>query len=159
MAITFQPKTENELREANLIAAKTICDFEVLEANDKVSKAGNDMIELKLKVYRPDGGYIFVNDYLLASMEFKLRHSAAAIGALVKYNKGALSADDFTGKSGKLIVGIQKSEDPQYPDKNVVKDYIEKGSHLDTGNIGDEIPFAWALPLIPFLTLSIAAIA
>ncbi len=146
MVITFIPKTENELKEANLIAAKTICDFEVLEAKDETSKAGNPMIHLKLKVYKDDGGYIFIDDYLMALMEFKLRHAAEATSNLDKYNKGSLSADDFSGKAGKVKIGIQKSKDPQYADKNTINDYIVSGIQVKAvlnskEDLQDEVPF------------------
>lgn len=145
----FTPKTETEIAEANLLQPGTY-DFEVADAKDKTSKAGNEMIELNLKVFDADGDYRFVRDYLLESIPHKLRHVAYACGLGDKYEAGELTAEDFLDRTGQVKVGIQKDKTGQYADQNSVRDYV-----LPTGNAtparqaqsqpavidDDEIPF------------------
>ena len=75
--MNFTPKSEKELSEENLFPAG-IYPFEILEATDKTSKKGNDMIELKLRVFHGERHQI-VNDYLLESIGYKLRHAAVTL--------------------------------------------------------------------------------
>lgn len=149
MVIELSQKSTEELKkeitESNLIPKNTVCDFEVLEqvsmgsktyfTEDRDSKAGNPMLVLVLRVYHDKGEKVIV-DYLTANnprMEFKLRHAMSACGL----SGSKISAKDFVGKSGKCKVGIQKSEDAQYADKNTIQDYIEKGVAVA---IDDSIP-------------------
>ncbi len=149
MAITLSNKTDEELKkemsEKGLIPKNTICDFDVLDevsfgqktyrTQDAKSKAGNDMIVLVLRVYYGDdeNGKVIV-DYLTGAMEFKLRHAISSCGLVAK---GTISAKDFVGKSGKAKIGIQKSKDDQYSDKNIIADYIAKGVEVE---LDDSIP-------------------
>lgn len=119
----FAPKTEKEIAEANLWQPGNY-SFEIVEATDKVSKSGNDMIELKVKVFNDEGKYILVNDYLLESIAYKLKHAADACGLSDSYNSGSLSGMEFVGKCGTLKLKIQKDKDGQYADKNVIGDYV-----------------------------------
>lgn len=135
----FEPKTEAYLeKEKSEQAAKrllkfgTICDCEVIRAENQKSKVkpdgsgGNDMIYLLVKIWTPDGEEKMFDDYLLASFEHKLRHAADTFGVIEKYNLGTLDASDFDGRSGKCKMGIQKDKSGQYPDKNVINDYVKK---------------------------------
>ena len=119
------PRTDKEIAEMNLWPEASY-GFEVIEGLDKVSKSGNEMIELKLKVYNDDGGFIFVKDYLLDSLAYKIKHAAEACELVDQYNAKSLIGMDFVGKCGTLKLKIQKSKDSAYADKNVVGDYIVK---------------------------------
>jgi hypothetical protein len=152
----FQPKSEAALQEARdkalgVWTAGTY-DFEVAHAEDTTSQAGNDMIALDLHVYNTASERKTLKDYLVASMEWKLRHCAYACGLGDKYETGELSAADFIGCAGRLRLGIEKSAG--YPDKNKVADYEKAKTHtiaplrplsprvkLPAGDIDDEIPF------------------
>jgi hypothetical protein len=137
----FQPKTEKEIAEANLIPVG-VYSFEVVAAEDKVSKANNEMIVLKLLVHDGKGGSRFIDDYLLESIAHKLRHAAVACGLESKYTAGKLAASDFQGKTGQVKVRIQKDKDGQYPDKNVIGDYVvPKDGQAADPEIDDSIPF------------------
>lgn len=121
----FEPKTDKQIAEMNLWPEGNY-SFEILEGVDKQSKQLNDMIELKVKVFNDNGGFIFVKDYLLESMAYKLRHAAKVCDLVAQYDSGLLAGMDFAGKCGTLKLKIQKSKDPAYADKNVVGDYIVK---------------------------------
>ncbi len=120
-----QPKTEAEITAANLIPAGEYM-FEVIEATEKTSKNGNDMIALKLSVHADDYAR-GVFDYLvdIESMAYKIRHFADATGLLPQYEAGQLSADDMIGVTGKCKIAQQPEKDG-YPAKNVVKDYVKR---------------------------------
>jgi hypothetical protein len=149
MVIQLSNKSTEELKkeitESNLIPKNTICDFEVLEqvtmgsktyfTEEKLSKAENPMLVLVLRVYHDKGEKVII-DYLTANnprMEFKLRHAMSSCGVSVA------DAKHFIGKAGKCKIGIQKSEDAQYADKNTILDYIEKGVAVEIP-LDDEIP-------------------
>lgn len=150
----FTAKTDKEIAEEKLIPEGEY-SFEISGAVDKQSKAGNDMIELTVRVYKPDGNFFLLSDYLMEAMLYKVSHCAQACGLHDRYMSGELAADEFIGKTGTLKIGIQKDKNGQYPDKNVVKDYvvpkdgdapvtIPKGKIdklLSKDNLDDEIPF------------------
>lgn len=120
----FKPRTEKELAESRLWA-KGIYEFEVSDAFEKLSKSsGKPMIELKVRVFRPDGTSRIVSDYLVEQRGDKLRHAAEACGLLDQYNSGSISNADFHHKRGKLKLGVEKDKTKTYSDKNVVVDYV-----------------------------------
>jgi len=120
--MNFQPRTEQEIQDAKLWK-KGEYAFEVADATEKQSKAGNPMIELRLRI--TDGKSArSISDYLLDETAGKLRHAASACGLLDKYDHGSLSDSDFKGRRGRLVLGVEKDRAKVYPDKNVVIDYV-----------------------------------
>lgn len=120
----FTPKTESEIVREGLLPIGEY-PFEVIEAKDKVSKNGNQMIELKVEVFiLEENASRFVFDYLMEKMAFKLRHFCAATGLIEAYEDGSLSADMCQGKTGTCKIGIKHSE--EFPSRNEIRDYIFK---------------------------------
>jgi len=117
----FTPRTEKELAESRLMK-KGVYDFEILDARETTSNAGNTMIELKVKVMNGNGGRVLA-DYLLAKTPEKLLHCASACGLADKYDTGELADSDFRGKRGKLKLAVEKGKNG-FPDRNVVADYV-----------------------------------
>lgn len=153
----FQPKTDKELAEMNLWQPGNY-SFEIIEqanlgqdfirTEDRISKSGNDMIQLVLIVHNDNGGFRIMRDYLMEAMPHKLKHASETCGLLDKYETGELSAHEFVGKSGTLELKIEKDKSGQYPDKNAVRDYIVNNDTditplpaKDSADIDDEIPF------------------
>lgn len=120
--MNFQPRTEKEIAD-NRLLPKGEYDFEILDAWEKKSSAGNDMIELKVRVSNGDGVSRTLADYLVAKRAEKLLHCCRACGLVEKYDTGCLSGDDFPGKRGRLKLAVEKSK-KGYPDKNVIADYL-----------------------------------
>ena len=119
----FQPKTAKEVAQGN-IWDKGTYPFEILEASDEISKAGKEMIKLKVKVFKDTGASQNLFDYLLGdTMEYKLRHIAEACGLLSDYETGKLEAYQFIGKTGHCKVGIQAAKG-DYEAKNSINDYV-----------------------------------
>lgn len=119
----FQPKSAKEIAESGLLPEGEY-PFEISGGTDKVSKTGNEMIELVVRIYKPDGSFSIVYDYLLESMAYKLRHAAEACGLLHEYESGILLGENFIGKTGTLKLKIQKDKNGVYADKNTISDYI-----------------------------------
>lgn len=149
----FAPKTKEELETLNLLKPG-VYHFSVANAEDKVSKSGNEMIALTLEVY-DNSSNRNVFDYLLEAMPQKLHSFCEATNMLHQYQHGTLKAHECIGKSAYVELAIQKGkENPQggnYPDKNEVKRYITK-SEKEAGEekkaedakpvfVDDDIPF------------------
>ncbi len=115
----FTPKTEDDLKRESLLEAGTY-DFEVMSAEDAISKKGADMIALKLRIFT-DRGERSVSDWLMPSMGFKLRHFAETTGMLAAYDAGTFNAEDCKGRSGRVLLRVEVQEG--YSPKNSVRDY------------------------------------
>ena len=137
----FKPKSEKEIAEMNLLS-KGEYSFEIVDAEEKVSKAGTPMLVLKLRLFDQNlktCGY--VKDYLLESMAHKLRHAAYSCGLGDNYEMGELTASVFRHKHGTVKIGIQIDKNGAYPDKNVVFDYLITGDKKSGNFNEDDIPF------------------
>ena len=75
----FQPKTEQEVAGDGVWPASEV-DFEILEATETVSKTGNEMIKLRVRIYNAEGRSKTLFDYLVATegWAYKVRHFAEA---------------------------------------------------------------------------------
>ncbi len=136
--MTFKPKTDRELAEENLLP-KGEYDYEILEADAKTSKSGNEMIELKLRFFHGESGTRVFKDYLLEAMAGKLKHFCVSHGMQDHYDKGTLLAQHCEGLSGRAVVGIKKDKTGQYPDANTVFDYVvAKSSAASTPSAADD---------------------
>lgn len=120
----FTPKSEQEIAEENLLTPG-VYGFEIVDAEDTTSKAGNDMIKLTVHVFAEDGSPVTIFDYLMEKVAYKLRHAAEACGLIGEYESGTLDAFDFKGKTGRCKIVIQKDKSGQFPDKNGIADYIK----------------------------------
>lgn len=150
----FTPKTEQEIAEEGLLPAG-VYQFEVTESVDYISKSGNEMIKMFVKLIAADGKTNIVTDYLTDKMLYKVLHFCQACGFEDDYNAGTLDAQKFIGAAGSCKVKIQKSDG--YPDQNSITDYIVEGDKkgdktvkelakeaqapLNSGIEDDEIPF------------------
>mgnify|MGYP003527094276 CR=1 FL=1 len=153
----FAPKTEDEIRkeqEKRGAWPPGVYDAEIVSAVEKLSKAGNDMIEMTLQVYHPDDGATRqVFDWLLEAMAYKLRHCCEAAGLADAYEGGSLEAWQLEGKSVKVKLGIDpKAEIKRNRDVDyVVSTDAQHGRPTPTraataaskpaDPFGDDIPF------------------
>lgn len=131
----FTPRTEEELKKFELLPEGDY-DFDVLQADDAMSKSGKQMIKLTLGVYASSGNRINVFDYLMSAVEYKLKHFCDSVGLVAEYQQGTLTADMCTNRSGRCSLKVQTDKSGQYDPKNVVKDYIAPNSTKD-----EDIPF------------------
>jgi hypothetical protein len=147
--VKFTPKSDEQIANESEFTPwrEGIYDFEVTAGEDQVSKAGNEMIKLTLKVYDEEGRSRTVFDYLLESVAYKLKNAASACGVDHLYNGGTLEGSDFEGRTGKLKLGIRPARDG-YQASNTVKDYVvDKPTNrappkmATKADLDDEIPF------------------
>jgi hypothetical protein len=119
----FEPKNEKQLAENRPLHAG-VFQFEILEAWEKISAAGNPMFEIRVQLSNGNGVSRTLPDYLLPKgvRAEKLLHCCIATGMRDKYDSGLLSPDDFVGKRGRLRVGIEKKKG--FPDRNQIEDYL-----------------------------------
>lgn len=132
----FEPQTDEQ------IAANTPAfavwpageyDFEVKDAGEERSGAGNDMIKLTVNIFNARGERSLVFDYLVHTVKaaYKVKHFAEATGMGDKYANGEMEANDCVFKTGRCKVIIKKGEkkndgtDDSYPDRNAIADYIK----------------------------------
>lgn len=137
MTYIYEPisREESEIKTFELLDPG-IYDFKVYEAKSKISRSGNEMIELKLKIINENKQEIIILDYLLFSsnMSWKLRHFADAIGLTKEYEKKEFHERLCLNKCGKADIIIQHGSDRPnggyYSDKNAVRDYVmtDKGA-------------------------------
>ena len=99
-------------------------DFEVAEAEETTSKAGNDMTKLKLWVYDSGGNRRMLFDYLVASAVWKIKAFAETAGMLADFERGEMDAALMVGRVGKARLGIEKQEG--FEERNKVLAYVKK---------------------------------
>ncbi len=136
--MNFAAKTEKQLVEEKLIPAG-VYPFEVLTAEDKMSKAGNSMIELGLRVFTPDGRARSMRDWIMEKMAYKLFHFCSYTGLAVKYEQGTLHSSDCVGRTGYVDIIIQADKKGQFPDRNSVGDYV-RAPAMKTGGVVSSKP-------------------
>ena len=120
--MNFKPKTEDQLKSERLIM-DGVYPFEVMEAKDACSKAGNDMIALNLCIFLEDGSTRNLMDFLMEKMMYKLLHFCRETGLGGRYESGDLTPDDCQGKTGYVKIGSQVRKDTGEI-QNTVKDYV-----------------------------------
>jgi hypothetical protein len=143
----YIPKSEEDIAKAGLLPAAEY-DFDVLSSTPAKSKAGNDMIKLKIGIYDGDKITRQLYDYLLGAMEAKLRHFCDSVGLLSKYENGTFCAEDCLGRSGRCKI-VQKDAEGNYPPKNKIRDYVCRASKPLTATRAEE-PSANSEDNLPF---------
>lgn len=135
--MSYTPKSEETLAKEGLLP-KGIYHAEVVETSDRPSKAGNPMTTLKLRVFDEDGNSRNIFDYIALGNNFgerKFRHAALACGLEDVYNFGDLKSDDFLNTMCRVEIKVQEGS-PEFPlPKNVVNDYIERESDVQSTKI------------------------
>ena len=119
-------------------------DFEVIEATEKVSSAGNQMIELKLKVFDGQGGTQRLMDWLVLkeTVYFKIVEFCKAVNQGELLDGGQLNAVQCLHRTGVCKVGVETEVDDmtkQQRTRNRVEGYVPGGGI--TVPDGDNIPF------------------
>jgi hypothetical protein len=121
----FTPMSDEQIVRMGLMD-KGVYPFEVISAENAVSKSSNEMIKLQLRIWDRESGERILYDYLLAAFLKKLKHFSDIANLKEKYNSGSIVAEDCVGKSGYVLIDIQEDKTDTYPPKNVIKDYVKK---------------------------------
>lgn len=117
----FQPKSQAELdkeQEDGWILPTGIYFGEVIEAEDQVSKNGNEMIMVKINI---DNRHIY--DYISPHfMKHKWLHFFESAGKMDVYKTGSVGAEDVMRYRVVCQVGKQQKE--PHPVRNIIIDYM-----------------------------------
>jgi hypothetical protein len=117
------PKTDEELHPLLMPGEY---DGEIYEAQEKTSKAGNEMIEIKVKVYHDGGPPILLRDWLLDSVPEKLKRFCESAGLENLYEAGELTAESCVGASVRVKLKIKTDPQGQYGEQNAIGGYVAK---------------------------------
>lgn len=122
----FTPLSEEELNTQKISLDPGPANFMVMDAEEKKSRnSGNQMIELRLRVWDQNGKEGILYDYLLGEKAlWKLRDFLNSIGRPEVYQTGDINCDLILGASGKCKLGIQN--DPKFGDRIRIKSYDAK---------------------------------
>lgn len=121
---------ESAFKERKIISEGDY-DFQVSMAVEKISKSGNEMIELILDVYDQDGNKYKVWDYLVSTPKalFKIKNFCEAVGLGDKFKSNELTADECVDMHGRCHVGVRPATG-EYKESNNVDYYIESKAKL-----------------------------
>lgn len=126
------------------------------QSTDKISSAGNPMMELILSVYDSDGQSHTVKDYLVFTpkMMWKVIDCAESAGVIKDYESKKFCSDVIRGCDVSVTIGTEKgglipedrlngkSHGSCYPDKNKVIGYlVNKRESSNDEFKDDELPF------------------
>lgn len=123
--INYQPHTAKQIAEMDLVPDGTY-PFEITDAEEKKSKAGNDMLVIDLNIFTAEGRRIPVKDYIVPGTNYgdkKLFHFAQSIGIVAEYNARTISADSCRGRGGYAQIGTDKG-----------KEFVNKNGETVMGN-------------------------
>jgi len=124
--------------------------FKVTNAEEKMSRSQNLMMVVTFVLTNHKGQSTLANEYLVSSKDPAQNKSTAtkiynllnAIGRVDLYGH-PLEARHLLHGRGKCIIKTQKSDDPQYPDKSIIAQYVAKDfvASTDEANLDQDIPF------------------
>jgi hypothetical protein len=110
----FNPMDEevNEEKPKRELLPDGEYDFEVVDAEEKISQAGNEMIKLKLKV---GDRFIFEHLVHLEKIAWKIKRFCESVDMIDHYRAGCLAAGDIIGRRGRCRICTAQREgyDPQ----------------------------------------------
>ncbi len=159
--ISYDPMTKEQAEiERFSLAKEGYYPGFIEDSTDKISKSGNSMMEMQLRLYKEDGSSFSFTDYLVFNPKtmWKVVNCAESSGTIKEYNERKFCSEVVKNKKVKVWVGIQegqlipdeklngKPSGSKYPDKNVAKDYLKQDQELlgvkeNETFSDDEIPF------------------
>ena len=142
----FEKKSEEEI--LNLMPEGEY-DGYVYDAEDAISKNGNDMIILTCAFFDLSGKERRLRSYLLAAFPKTLKHFCDHTGLQSAYEKQEIYANDCRGKQIRALIGIEKSD--EYGSQNKIVDFLPRAIGPSTKPIitpeniadfqDDDVPF------------------
>jgi hypothetical protein len=111
---------------------------EVLNAEESVSKQGNELIELKLKV-EPSGAILYDNLVFTANAFWKIDAFRASTGETVTPDEDVeIIADDLIGRTGRARLTVEEYNGRK---RNKVAAWLLPEAQEKKGGKSDENPF------------------
>jgi len=102
-------------------------EFEITDAEEAVSRAGNEMIKISCKVDAKIPR--FINDYLVGSEKafWKVKSLCCSVGIENMQPGMVLEPSDLVGKRGVCVIAIEQDEyDGNNFERNTINDYLVK---------------------------------
>jgi len=130
--------TATEMGPVDYLPAGTY-EARVAWAEEKISKSGNDMLEVKLRVFGDGGQTCTVREFLLANnnaFKWKVDSFAVAIGLCERGGKYELDASKIIGLP--LAVKLSVEENDQYGKQNRVQRFLPPAKPADIEQHGGE---------------------
>ena len=103
-----------------------VCDFTIINAVKKVSKAGNEMLKITFKVCDQEFNEGIVFDYITTNMVWKLKSLMSEVGLNEEFKNGEIDVDTFQNLTGKMIL-----------DTKIFKTETEEKEAYVVGKYGD----------------------
>lgn len=126
--MNFIPLSDEELAKQRGQLLPGSADFEILYAEESVSKQGNPMIKLQLKVWDSEGKQGLIFDYITNNAQWKIRQLLESVERIDLYGTGELAASQLEGRTGKATIYLQKDKSGKYEDSMKIKDYLSESS-------------------------------
>ncbi len=120
----FNPQDAGD-RGAFTLLPEGLYDIEVVEAEERTSQKGNQMIALTIEARHPDGYPSRVWDYLVSTPAavFKIKQFCDAAGLTSHFESGRLTVQDCHNRRLKAKIMIEAGRDG-YQDRNAVREYL-----------------------------------
>ena len=119
-------------------------EIEIVNVEQKVSKAGNDMLELTINAYDEEGKKVQIFDYIVnPSGLWKLKKICDA--SSIEFT-GEIEEQNLVGISMMAKVTVRKATD-KYPERNQIADYLTGIAKTESATITKqqvedvEVPF------------------
>ena len=129
----FNPSDGSQRASFELLP-EGLYDAEVIEAEERTSQKGNQMIALTLQIPHPGGYEARVWDFLVSvpAAVFKIRMFCDAADLDDAFKSGRLTAENCVGKKVKARIGVEEGRDG-FGDRNTVHEYIVAGGARPAG--------------------------
>lgn len=129
----FNP-TDSSGRSSFELLPEGTYDIEVIEAEERTSQKGNEMIALTIQAKHPEGYPVRIWDYLVSvpAAVFKIEQFCTAAGLQDKFKAGRLMADDCVGKHLRAKIEIESGRD-NYADRNSIQEYVATDENQRSG--------------------------
>ncbi|MCH2136513.1 MAG: DUF669 domain-containing protein [Phycisphaerales bacterium] len=100
-------------------------DIEVVDAEERTSQKGNQMIALTIEAKHPDGYPSRVWDYLVSTPAavFKIKQFCDAAGLDKEFTAGTLKESHCRGRRLKAKIFIESGREG-YQDRNAIREYV-----------------------------------
>lgn len=131
----FNPQDAGDRSSFTLLPEGTY-DIEVVDAEERTSQKGNQMIALTLEAKHPDGYPSRIWDYLVSTPAavFKIKNFCDAAGLTQVFESGRLTVAECQGKRLKAKIFIESGRDG-YQDRNAIREYLNGGAQTAPAGI------------------------
>lgn len=122
-----------------------IMNYEIVEAKERQSKSGNDMIELGIKIMDDDGRNLTIKDFLVGTTSSLWKIHQFCQSNNLDFNGGVLNPNDIVGQTGQCETTQETIEDGRQMLK--IKKYIRQDKQQSLSSPAqEEVPFDDDIP-------------